>query len=151
MMVTRMTPNMTQQLISLTLLLNFSMLSANMVANTMTSFPNITTFKIGDRVRLIRTDDKYTTLSPGDEGVVGDINYHKSGAIVPTAITQIWIEWDEGSGLAMIPEAGDIIKLVETKTEDEDHSCNDSCLSHTEHCDGYCDHINRHNMCQGDS
>ena len=47
----------------------------------------------GDRVRLVKMDDPYTTLRPGDEGTVEHID--DAGTI--------HTRWDKGSGLGMVP------------------------------------------------
>lgn len=49
---------------------------------------------IGDRVRLVRTDDPYTNLKPGDVGTV---------FLVDDFGTQ-HIKWDNGSTLGLVPE-----------------------------------------------
>jgi hypothetical protein len=57
--------------------------------------------KIGDRIKLVRTDDKFTQLKPGDFGTVWDIsifNIEKNGKPVRV----IWISWDSGSKFALI-------------------------------------------------
>ena len=50
----------------------------------------------GSRVRLIWTDDHYTNLRPGAEGIVKDIS------LTPDGIRQFWIDWDNGSKLALL-------------------------------------------------
>lgn len=62
----------------------------------------------GDRVELIHVDDAFTGLVPGDRGTVTktqyvrDLNEH-----------HIWIAWDTGSNLTLIPEAGDQFTVVQ--------------------------------------
>jgi hypothetical protein len=59
----------------------------------------------GDRVRLVHTNDPWTRLRPGTEGTVttvADALGHQ----------QIWVAWDNGSRLAMIPDDGDQIERV---------------------------------------
>lgn len=52
---------------------------------------------IGKRVRLQYTNDPYTDLRQGDEGVVDFID--DAGTL--------FVKWDSGSGLGLIAEAGD--------------------------------------------
>ncbi len=56
--------------------------------------------KIGNRIKLIYTNDPYTELKKGDMGIITDINK-----------IQISINWDSGSRLMMIPDL-DIIEVV---------------------------------------
>jgi hypothetical protein len=49
---------------------------------------------VGDRVKLIRTDDEYTDLKPGDCGTVDHIDDMK----------QIHVVWDVGFTFALIPD-----------------------------------------------
>jgi hypothetical protein len=58
----------------------------------------------GDRVELIATNDPYTRLRPGDRGTVTDVTDRPE----PT----IDIQWDNGSTLAILPDAGDQIRLL---------------------------------------
>lgn len=60
---------------------------------------------VGDRVELVSTDDEYTTLTPGDQGTITDID------TAPGDVTQYWIEWDNGSRLAML-DGIDVIRRV---------------------------------------
>ena len=59
-------------------------------------------FTTGDRVELVSTDDEYTTLTPGDRGTITDI------ATAPGDVTQLWVEWDNGSRLAMLDGVDEI-------------------------------------------
>lgn len=52
---------------------------------------------IGRRVRLQYTNDPYTTLRQGDEGVVNFID--DTGTV--------FVTWDDGSGLGLNSEFGD--------------------------------------------
>ena len=54
---------------------------------------------IGKRIKLINTNDPYTSLKPGDLGTVVDISRVD---LPPKPFTQIWVEWDNGSNLALI-------------------------------------------------
>ena len=47
----------------------------------------------GRRVRLIRLEDKWTNLKPGDEGVVSCID--DTGTV--------FVDWDNGSKLGLLP------------------------------------------------
>lgn len=57
----------------------------------------------GDRVVLVHTNDPYTDLEPGDEGIV--TSYHPLTG-------QLMVDWDTGSRLIMLPDAGDIVERV---------------------------------------
>jgi hypothetical protein len=60
---------------------------------------------VGTRIELVRTDDPYTDLKPGDRGtVIGESSVPGGG---------IWVKWDNGSTLGLIWEAGDRWKEVE--------------------------------------
>jgi hypothetical protein len=60
-------------------------------------------WQLGDRVVLLHTNDPYTTVEPGDEGVVSAY----------TPITgELLVDWDTGPRLIMLPNAGDIIERV---------------------------------------
>ena len=79
----------------------------------MTSQPD---YQHGDRVALVRTDDPDTRLRPGDEGTVTRWN---------PAQGQLFIAWDSGSTLIMLPGEGDQVRLLaraagEDGTESED-------------------------------
>lgn len=50
----------------------------------------------GSRIRLIWTDEHYTNLRNGDEGIVTDIS------LTPDGVKQYWIDWDQGSKLALL-------------------------------------------------
>jgi hypothetical protein len=55
--------------------------------------------KVGDRIKLVSTDNPYTRLKPGDSGVVWDITTFE---LSNQEIKQIWIHWDNGNRLALI-------------------------------------------------
>jgi hypothetical protein len=63
---------------------------------------------IGRRIRLLHTDDPYTTLKFGSLGTVTDIT------ITPDGQYQVWCKWDNGSGLALLPGT-DMFEFVEQK------------------------------------
>jgi hypothetical protein len=67
-------------------------------------------FTPGDRVELVATNDPYTRLRPGDRGTVTSVADRPE----PT----IDIAWDNGSTLAILPNAGDQIRLLPTDTAD---------------------------------
>jgi Domain of unknown function (DUF4314) len=50
--------------------------------------------RVGDRVVLVETSDRHTSLSPGDEGVVAIVD----------ALGTIHVDWDNGSNLALLPD-----------------------------------------------
>jgi Domain of unknown function (DUF4314) len=58
----------------------------------------------GDRVELVATTDPYTRLRPGDRGTIISVTDRPE----PT----IDIAWDNGSTLAMLPDAGDRVRLL---------------------------------------
>lgn len=57
---------------------------------------------LGKRVSLNYTDDKYTNLKRGDQGTVDHID--DSGTI--------FVKWDNGSNLGLVPEAGDRYEII---------------------------------------
>jgi hypothetical protein len=61
----------------------------------------------GERVELVATTDRYTSLEPGARGTVlavrGRDTYPEPAILVA---------WDDGSSLAMLPETGDEIRKV---------------------------------------
>jgi hypothetical protein len=61
-------------------------------------------FSLGDRVELVATTDPYPHLRPGARGTVTNITDHPE----PT----IDIQWDNGSTLAILPHAGDQLRLL---------------------------------------
>ena len=58
----------------------------------------------GDRVELVATNDPYTRLRPGDRGTITSVADRPE----PT----IDIQWDNGSTLAILPDAGDRVRLL---------------------------------------
>jgi hypothetical protein len=61
-------------------------------------------FSPGDRVELVATNDPYTRLQPGDRGTVT--------GVADTPEPTIDIAWDNGSTLAILPDAGDRVRLL---------------------------------------
>lgn len=61
---------------------------------------------VGKRVRFLRSNDQYTKLVWGDEGVVTHID----------ALGTVHIKWDNGSTLGMITEEGDRFQVVYEST-----------------------------------
>ena len=59
----------------------------------------MTATKIGDRIKLVSTDNPYTRLMPGDFGLVWDITTFE---LSNEETKQIWIHWDNGGSLALI-------------------------------------------------
>ena len=51
------------------------------------------TVKIGDRVKLVSTDDSWTDLKPGDKGTVYKVDENQE---------LIWVDWDNGEQLALL-------------------------------------------------
>jgi len=58
----------------------------------------------GDRVELVATDDPSTCLRAGDRGTVTGVREGPE----PT----IEVQWDNGSTLSILPEAGDHIRRL---------------------------------------
>lgn len=57
---------------------------------------------IGRRVRLQYTNDPYTNLSQGDEGVVDHVD----------DVGTLFVKWDNGSRLGLVSEAGDRWEVI---------------------------------------
>ena len=66
--------------------------------------------KIGDRVRLIHSDNKFTLLKLGDLGTVWDITTFS--LMDEQHMRQVWIQWDNNSRLALL-EGIDRFEIVE--------------------------------------
>ena len=58
----------------------------------------------GTRVQLVRMDDPYTKLKPGDQGTVSFID--DTGTV--------FVDWDSGSGLGVVFGEDEIRKLDDT-------------------------------------
>lgn len=52
--------------------------------------------RTGKRVRLVRTNDTYTDLQPGAEGVIRFETHGELGSVA--------IDWDDGSRLSLCPD-----------------------------------------------
>jgi hypothetical protein len=61
-------------------------------------------FTPGDRVELVATSDPYTRLRPGDRGTVTSVTDRPEPTIDP--------QWDDGSTLAILPDASDQVRLL---------------------------------------
>jgi hypothetical protein len=57
--------------------------------------------KIGDRIKLIHTDDKFVQLKQGDLGKVWNISIFNV-EIDGKPVRVLWISWDSGSKFALI-------------------------------------------------
>ena len=57
---------------------------------------------VGSRIRLRYTNDMYTNLKPGDEGIVTFVD--DTGTM--------FVDWDSGSRLGINPEFGDRYEFV---------------------------------------
>ena len=68
--------------------------------------------KIGERVRLIHSDNKFMLLKSGDLGTVWDITTFS--LMDEQQIRQIWIRWDNNSRLALL-EGIDRFEIVPSK------------------------------------
>jgi hypothetical protein len=66
--------------------------------------------KIGDKIKLVHTDDKFAQLKPGDFGTVWDISIFNI-EIDGKPVRVIWISWDSGSKFALI-EGKDEFEIV---------------------------------------
>ena len=62
----------------------------------------------GDRVRLIHRSDFATKLQAGAMGTV-----RKFRENVMDEYDQLHVDWDDGSGLSLIPESGDRWEIVQ--------------------------------------
>jgi hypothetical protein len=60
-------------------------------------------YRSGQRVRLLRTNDEWTHLGPGDLGTVTGFQHEQR---------RVDIDWDSGSRLAMLLDAGDRIEVI---------------------------------------
>lgn len=60
----------------------------------------------GQRVKLVKINDPYTKLVPGSLGTVFDV---RKGLLEEL---QVWVKWDCGSMLALLPKAGDIAEII---------------------------------------
>ena len=58
-------------------------------------------YPAGTRVELIRMDDPYTRLKPGDKGTV---------RLVDDTAT-VFVDWDSGSGLGIVHDVDRVRKL----------------------------------------
>lgn len=65
----------------------------------------------GTRVRLVHTDDPYTRLKPGDEGVIIAVRSTRS-QLGNQELVEYWMKWDNGSKCTMLPYRGDVIEEV---------------------------------------
>jgi hypothetical protein len=63
-------------------------------------------YQKGTRVELVSMDDPYSTLRPGDKGLVSFVD----------DIGTIFVRWDSGSGLG-IAYGQDIIRPIENETK----------------------------------
>ena len=52
---------------------------------------------VGDRVRLIRCNDPYANLKPGEYGTVTLID----------AVGTVFVDWDRGGSLGLVSRGGD--------------------------------------------
>jgi hypothetical protein len=68
--------------------------------------------KIGDRVRLIHSDNKFMLLKSGDLGTVWDITTFS--LMDEQQLRQIWIQWDNNNRLALL-EGIDRFEIVPSK------------------------------------
>ena len=61
------------------------------------------TMLVGKRVRLVSTDDPWTRLRQGDEGVVTSVD----------CTGTVHVRWDSGGHLGLVEEAGDRFVVVD--------------------------------------
>lgn len=66
------------------------------------------TYRRGQRVVLVHTDDPFTDLHPGDTGTVTAFDPHQQ---------TVAVSWDSGSQLSMCLDAGDRIRVIAEPTE----------------------------------
>jgi hypothetical protein len=75
--------------------------------------------EVGDRIELVSTNDEYTLLKPGDQGVVTRYD-NGPGIRLMAGGPQISVRWDNGSTLSLLPSAGDRFSVVNGKEPDGD-------------------------------
>lgn len=90
--------------------------------------------KPGDRIELVSTDDQYTDLRPGARGTVRGVD--DTGTL--------HVDWDSGSRLGLVAEAGDRwIEIEDRKLHEHHYSGQTLRHAHTngdvEH--GYYEHL----------
>lgn len=66
--------------------------------------------EVGDRIRMIHTDDPYTALVAGAEG---SVTGGQTGDF-----PAIWVRWDSGSTMGLIP-GRDRYELLTTKEREQ--------------------------------
>ena len=67
---------------------------------------------VGDRIEIDFDDPEFpNTLVKGARGTVESINTMQSTK--EKTITQIWVLWDRGNCIALIPERGDKFRILE--------------------------------------
>jgi hypothetical protein len=57
---------------------------------------------VGKRVRLVRCDDPWTKLEPGEEGTISFID----------DMGTVFVNWDSGSSIGLVYEAGDRYEVI---------------------------------------
>jgi hypothetical protein len=67
--------------------------------------------KPGQRIRLVRTEDSFTRLKPGDEGTIMRITRTNLFGDFER-VEQISVKWDNGSHLSLLPSAGDDFEII---------------------------------------
>lgn len=68
----------------------------------------MTQFQPGDRVELVATTDPLTKLRPGDRGRVSRFSEQPYDVVGPA----VYVLWDDGSNLTILPDEGDVIRKV---------------------------------------
>lgn len=58
--------------------------------------------QVGQRVVLLRCTDQHTGLKPGDKGTVFHVD----------SLGTVHVQWDSGSTLGLVPEAGDRFQVI---------------------------------------
>lgn len=66
----------------------------------------------GDRVELIEPTDPYTLIEPDDRRTIESITVLPPELAGGHRERQIWVEWDRGTILAVIPEGGDLFQVI---------------------------------------
>jgi hypothetical protein len=61
------------------------------------------TYRSGQRILLVHTDDEYTDLRPGDKGTVTAFD---------PQLRIVAVSWDSGSELSMCLDDGDRIRVI---------------------------------------
>ena len=65
--------------------------------------------KVGDRIRVTQLDDPYTSIGPGSEGEITDVNRVNMGR---DSFTQYSVKWDQGGSLMLCTPPDRFVVIV---------------------------------------